>query len=79
EFDKQIFNVESNIWPDEDKLLEMIFEDSTIDELKLLYKISVCQYTDNDDDLLPFVKNYNGKIVFVPPKMRIEFVNDDGI
>lgn len=76
EFGQQIFDVELDIWPTEDKLLEIIFEESSIEELKLLHKISVCQYTDNDDDLLPFVKNWGGKMFFPPPEERIEWATD---
>lgn len=79
EFGQQIFDIELNQWPTEDKLLEIIFEESSVEELTLLHKISVCQYADNDEDYLPFINKWNGKIFFPSPEERIAWATDDDI
>lgn len=76
EFRTQLLDIETDIWPTEEQLLEIIFDDSYIDELKLLNRINVIQYRGDDkvfverDDLLPFIKIRSGKIEFLSLEER---------
>jgi hypothetical protein len=48
---------------EEDFILK-IFERLTVEELNQLEAISCCQFCDDENDVLPFLKNNNGKYYF---------------
>jgi hypothetical protein len=77
EFGDQTFDIELSDWPKEDKLIEIICEGSTVEELNLLHLITVYQYTDNPKLLLPFIKYRNSKIFFIKHEKRIDFATEE--